>query len=293
MELFETIGTRRSVRFFKPWKEVEDWKIQMMLQAARYASCQGNCGSTEAIVIDKRTYPEDKFEKIVECASPFNEIHLRQAPIVIAWLINMDAWYKELVESFAVLFPSRAITVAHGWTYKILTESTYPRLMSFPRDRTEDLLRIEAGQAIANAFLAATDLGLGCCLLATGRKPEEFPKVLGTPDNIVPIWLMSVGYAAEDPGQRPRKRFDRLFHYNEYGTPLKQDDEVKQELTAKKMIQPMDPLPGREEELRHICRMFGLPEDMPDMPKEKIKALYEEESPYFGELPDGLEEKGV
>ncbi len=293
MELFETIGTRRSVRFFKPWKEVEDWKIQMMLQAARYASCQGNCGSTEAIVIDKRTYPEDKFEKIVECASPFNEIHLRQAPIVIAWLINLDAWYKELVESFAVLFPSRAITVAHGWTYKILTESTYPRLMSFPRDRTEDLLRIEAGQAIANAFLAATDLGLGCCLLATGRKPEEFPKVLGTPDNIVPIWLMSVGYAAEDPGQRPRKRFDRLFHYNEYGTPLKQDDEVKQELTAKKMIQPMDPLPGREEELRHICRMFGLPEDMPDMPKEKIKALYEEESPYFGELPDGLEEKGV
>ncbi len=293
MELFEAIGTRRSIRFFKPWKEVEDWKIQMMLQAARYASCQGNCASTEAIVIDKRTYPEDKFEKIVECASPFNEIHLRQAPIVIAWLINIDAWYKELVESFAVLFPSRAITVAHGWTYKILTESTYPRLMSFPRDRTEDLLRIEAGQAIANAFLAATDLGLGCCLLATGRKPEEFPKVLGTPDNIVPIWLMSVGYAAEDPGQRPRKRFDRLFHYNEYGTPLKQDDEVKQELTAKKMIQPMDPLPGREEELRHICRMFGLPEDMPDMPKEKIKALYEEESPYFGELPDGLEEKGV
>ncbi len=293
MELFEAIGTRRSVRFFKPWKEVEDWKIQMMLQAARYASCQGNCGSTEAIVIDKRTYPEDKFEKIVECASPFNEIHLRQAPIVIAWLINMDAWYKELVESFAVLFPSRAITVAHGWTYKILTETTYPRLMSFPRDRTEDLLRIEAGQAIANAFLAATDLGLGCCLLATGRKPAEFPKVLGTPDNIVPIWLMSVGYAAEDPGQRPRKRFDRLFHYNEYGTPLKQDDEVKQELNAKKMIQPMDPLPGREEELRHICRMFGLPEDMPDMPKEKIKALYEEESPYFGELPDGLEEKGV
>ena len=293
MDIFETIGNRRSIRFFKPWKDVEDWKIQMMLQAARYASCQGNCGSTEAIVIDKKTYPKKKFEQIVECASPFNEIQIRQAPVVIAWLINMDAWYKELVESFAVLFPSRAITAAHGWTYKLLTEQTYPRLMSFPRDRTEDLLRIEAGQAIANAFLMATELGLGCCLLATGRKPTEFPKVLGTPENIVPIWLMAVGYAAESPGQRPRKRFDKLFHYNKYGKPYKEDKNVKEELTDLSMIQPKDPLPGREEELKHICRMFGFKEDMPDMPKNKIRELYKKDSIYYGELPKGLEKKGV
>lgn len=293
MELMEAIGTRRSIRFFKPWKEVEDWKIQRMLQAARYASCQGNCGSTEAIVIDKKTYPADKFEQLIECASTFNEIQLRTAPIVIAWLVNMDAWYKELVESFAVLFPARAITAAHGWTYKILTETTYPRLMSFPRDRAEDLLRIVAGQAISNALLAATELGLGCCLLATGRKPAEFPKVLGVPENIVPLWLMAVGYAAETPGQRPRKRFDKLYHYNTYGTPLKEDPAVKEMLRESRMIQPMDPLPGREEELRHVCRMFGLKEDMPDMPKEKIRALYEKDSIYYGEIPPGLEEKGV
>lgn len=293
MELLETIGTRRSIRFFKPWKEVEDWKIQRMLQAARYASCQGNCGSTEAIVIDKRTYPEDKLEQIIECASPFNEIQLRQAPIIIAWLINMDAWYKELIESFAVLFPARAVSAAHGWTYKILTESTHPRLMSFPRDRAEDLLRIEAGQAIAHSLLAATELGLGCCLLATGRKPAEFPKVLGVPDNIVPLWLMAVGYAVESPGQRPRKRFDRLYHSNVYGNYLKEDPEIRQELRDNNMIQPSAPLPGRDEELRHICRMFGFTEDMPDMPKEKIRALYQEDSIYYGEVPPGLEDKGV
>lgn len=293
MELFEAIGTRRSFRFYKPWKQVEDWKIQMMLQAARHASCQGNCGSTEAIVIDKRTYPEEKFEQIVECASTFNEIHLRQAPVVIAWLINMDAWYKELIQSFAVLFPARAITAAHGWTYKELTEKTFPRLMSFPQDKAEDLLRVEAGQAIAHSMLAATELGLGCCLLATGRKPAEFPKVLGTPDNVVPLWLMAVGYPAEEPGQRPRKRFDRLFHYNEYGTPLEENRDVKEDLKSRKMIQPMDPLPGREEELKHICRMFGFKEEMPDMPKDKIRELYKKDSPYYGELPPDLEDKGV
>lgn len=293
MELFEAMGNRRSFRFYKPWKEVEDWKIQKMLQAARYASCQGNCNSTEAIVIDKKTYPEDKFEQIVECASPFNEIQIRQAPILVAWLINMDAWYKELIQTFQVLFPARAITAAHGWTYKHLTEQTYPRLMSFPKEKAEDLLRIEAGQAIAHSMLAATELGLGCCLLATGRKPTEFPKVLGTPDNIVPIWLMAVGYPAEEPGQRPRKRFDRLFHYNEYRNKLEEDSVVREELVLEGLIQPMDPLPGREEELKHICRMFGFTEEMPDMPKDKILEMYEEESPYFGELPPDLEDRGV
>jgi nitroreductase len=293
MELFESMGTRRSVRFFKPWQEVEEWKIQMILQAARYASCQGNCNSTEAIVIDKRTYPEEKFEQIIECASPFNEIQLRQAPVIIAWLINMDAWYKELIQTFQVLFPARAITAAHGWTFKHLTEQTYPRLMSFPKDKAEDLLRIEAGQAIAQALLAATELGLGTCLLATGRKPAEFPQVLGTPENIVPIWLMAVGYGAEQPGQRPRKRFDRLFHSGEYGTPLAEDQDVRKELEIEGLIQPMDPLPGREEELKHICRMFGFTEAMPDMPKERILEMYEEDSPYYGELPPGLEKRGV
>jgi hypothetical protein len=139
----------------------------------------------------------------------------------------------------------------------------------------------------------ATELGLGCCLLATGRKPAEFPKVLGVPENVVPIWLMAVGYAAESPGQRPRKRFDRLFHLNEYGNALKEDKDVKEELKRRKLIQPMDPLPGRDEEVLHICRMFGLPEGLPDMPKDQIEALYNEDSPYYGELPPGLEERGV
>ena len=127
-------------------------------------------------MIDKKTYPPEKFEQIVECGSPFNEIHLRQAPIIVAWLINMDAWYKELIQTFQVLFPARAITAAHGWTYKILTESTYPRLMSFPRDRAEDLLRVEAGQAIANAMLAATDLGAWVLSYRHGEKAGRVPE---------------------------------------------------------------------------------------------------------------------
>ena len=68
---------------------------------------------------------------------------------------------------------------------------------------------------------------------------------------------------------------------------------MRKELEQQKLIQLMDPLPGREEELRHICRMFGFTEDMCDMPKDKVLEMYEEDSPYYGELPLGLEERGV
>lgn len=39
--------------------------------------------------------------------------------------------------------------------------------------------------------------------------------------------------------------------------------------------------------------MFGFKEDMPDMPKDKIKEMYDEDSIYYGELPPDLEKKGV
>ncbi len=116
---------------------------------------------------------------------------------------------------------------------------------------------------------------------------------MASPLHLQLYYIKAVGYAAETPGQRPRKRFDKLFHYNEYGIPLKEDAEVKEELKKAKMIQPMDPHPGRDEELKRLCKMFGLDEGMPDMPKEKIRALYEKDSIYYGEVPEGLEEKGV
>ena len=40
--------------------------------------------------------------------------------------------------------------------------------------------------------------------------------------------------------------------------------------------------------------LMGFTEGMPDVPKEHIRAPCEDEgSPYYGELPPGLAEKGV
>ena len=68
--VLQAIGDRRSIRYFDPDRKVEEWKVQAMLQAARFASCQGNINATEAIVVTKET--TDLWDEIEECVSGFN-----------------------------------------------------------------------------------------------------------------------------------------------------------------------------------------------------------------------------
>ena len=39
--ILQSLGNRRSIRYFDESREVERWKIETMLQAARFSSCQG------------------------------------------------------------------------------------------------------------------------------------------------------------------------------------------------------------------------------------------------------------
>ncbi len=73
----QTVGDRRSIRYYDPDKKVEDWKIQTILQTARFASCQGNINATEAIVVQKETC--DIWDEIEECVSGFNVQMINQA----------------------------------------------------------------------------------------------------------------------------------------------------------------------------------------------------------------------
>src|SRR4030067_1123285 len=57
-DFFDVIGSRRSVRYFKPWKPVEPEKLESFLQAARIASHMGNANAVHAIeFIDKSARP--------------------------------------------------------------------------------------------------------------------------------------------------------------------------------------------------------------------------------------------
>src|SRR5258708_37470424 len=108
------------------------------------------------------------------------------------------------------------------------------------------LAACEAGFAMTQAMLAAVDEGLGVCLHAFN--PEGVKDVLKAPDYLIPIWVLEVGYPAEDPltgGQRPREPPAQTFFFGSFPNPIPSDPKVVEYLREKKKNQTEDPRPPR------------------------------------------------
>lgn len=275
--ILRTLGDRRSIRYFDPDRTVEHWKIETMLQAARFASCQGNINATEAIVVQKETC--EVWDELEECVSGFNVQLMNQSSHLILWLTNLNAWYGRAVDGISTIALAAAATKYHGWNYEFSMTQTIPRLMSFPTERTEMLLRFESGQAAANAIAAGVGLGLGNILVAFGRKPGGVEKVFGLPSHYRFTWGHAVGYPLENPdagGQRPRLKFEKLFHDNAFGTPLQSEPATVEMLKEKGLIQEQAPLPGRIEEIVGIAERFGRDPGMLYFPAREIRRLLDD-----------------
>ena len=281
--VLQAVGDRRSIRYFDPDRKVEDWQIQTVLQAARLASCQGNINATEAIVVQKET--SELWDEIEECVSGFNVQIINQCSHLIFFLTNLNAWYGRANDGLSTLSLSGALTKYHGWNYEFTMTQTVPRLMSFPTERTENLLRFETGLAVSQTMLTATSLGLGSILIAFGRKPGGVEKAFGLAPNLKFTWGYAIGYPLEDEkagGQRPRLKFDKLFHRDAYGVPWGSDSSVDDALREKGMIQEQAPLPGRIEELDELASRFGREPGVVSWPEKEVKRLMNDDDWDFG-----------
>jgi nitroreductase len=279
----QTVGDRRSIRYYDPDRKVEDWKIQTILQSGRLASCQGNINATEAIVVQKETC--DIWDEIEECVSGFNVQIINQCSHIIFWLTNLNAWYGRANDGLSTLALSGALTKYHGWNYEFTMTQTVPRLMSFPTERTEILLRFESGLAVGQAILCANALDLGSILLAFGRKPGGIEKAFGLAPHLKFTWAHAIGYPLEDEkggGQRPRLKFEKLFHKDQYGVPLMPDPAVDEALKQKGMIQEQAPLPGRLEEIDQLASKFGRDPGVVSWPEKEVRRLINDEDWDFG-----------
>lgn len=281
--ILEALGSRRSIRYFDDSRDVERWKIESMLHAARFASCQGNINATEAIVVRRDECA--LWDELEECVSGFNVQIINQASHLILWLTNINAWYGRAVDGISSLSLAGAATKYHGWNYEFSMTQTIPRLMSFPPARTEMLLRFETGQAVANAMASGVGLGVGNILIAFGRKPGGVEKAFGLPPNYKFTWGHAVGYPLEDPtagGQRPRLKFETLFHDNALGTPYVCQPSTEALLREKGLIQEQAPLPGRFEEMARIAEMHGRDPGVLYFPAAEIKRLMADDDWDFG-----------
>ncbi len=281
--VLQAIGDRRSIRYYDPERTVEDWKIQTMLQAGRLASCQGNINATEAIVVTKDT--TDLWDEIEECVSGFNVQIINQSSHLIFWLTNINAWYGRANDGLSTLALSGALTKYHGWNYEFTMTQTVPRLMSFPTERTEMLLRFETGLAVSNAILTGTALDVGSILIAFGRKPGGIEKAFGLPPNYKLTWGHAVGYPLEDlkaGGQRPRLKFEKLFSKDTPGNGWPMVDGLADALKAKGMIQEQAPVSGRIQEIEDLAAKFSREPGVVSWPEKEVKRLINDDDWDFG-----------
>ncbi len=261
MEFKEAAGTRRSIRFFRPWQPVEREKIQKIFEAANRSSRSMNADYAKAIVVRRSELPAETIDAL---RNPTTTASLDLAPVYIFWYLDMDYpnggadRLKELVEN-------HVLTPSHGWSKAYVDEFLWPQVLKPIADNqmaTMFMGTIEVGQAIANALLAAVDEGLGTCLHAF-TAADKVKDMFHVPDNWIPIWLQLLGYPAEEAaagGQRPRRPLSANFFEGSADKPFEEDAEVTESLKRDKLIQDPGPFPHREMEVKMISRMFGLPE---------------------------------
>jgi hypothetical protein len=120
---------------------------------------------------------------------------------------------------------------------------------------------VDCGQGIAQATLAAFELGLGTCCLGAGPKGPAVMEKLGVPSQCRLLLIQTVGYPLEHweaGGQRPRLPFEDLFHINNFGQPFPRNEEVVAELTRDGMFTAPAPLPDRDDELEFMQKALNL-----------------------------------
>ena len=274
MDVLRAIGSRRSIRWFRPWEPVPLAMVQRVLEAARMTGSPGNLQPWRAIVVVAADLDAADRRTLLEANNRQRAHEL--APVWIYWYADPDAAVPEVfLERVNELLPTGAIPAAFGWSPEAARRSIVdgepaehglPALDTFvhglPYEVSVVLAAQETNAACAVATLAAVDAGLATCLhtIASPARQDEVKAVLGAPEWLVPVWVQLLGHPAESPdagGQRPRQPFEELFSLGRWGSVFPRDEAVVEEMRQRGLLQEVGPRPGREEELEHLARMFG------------------------------------
>ena len=274
MEFLKVVGDRRSIRWFKPWEPVDPVSIQRILEAARWCGCPGNLQPWRAVVVAQRDLDPVDRERLLDAAN--RQRPHEQAPVWIYWFgdvaaVAPGAFYSQIALGLEV----GMLAEAAGWDLAAAKRSIeqgvpappgmpplHQTVHGLPPQIAAALAMQETNAAITLATLAAVNEGLGTCLhiAATPSAAGALYEVLGVPETYLPVWLQLVGHPAESReagGQRPRQPFEALFSLGRWGTPVPRDDRVVDDLRREGLLQAPAPLPGRDEEIAHLARMFG------------------------------------
>jgi len=177
-ELIELMKERWTARKFKS-KDVEEEKLDKILEAGRWAPSGGNKQPWELIVIRD----EDTIKKIAE--------------------IYADGMG---LSSLPEMYTSAPVLIAAGIDTRII--DSYPDMMP-----SEFVIYASMGTMIQNMSLVATSLGLS---LSWGTQPEdiheELKDLLDIPDHIYIPDILQLGYPAQERYSSDRRDVEKFKH---------------------------------------------------------------------------------
>ncbi|MEE9525287.1 MAG: nitroreductase family protein [Candidatus Woesearchaeota archaeon] len=173
MDVKQAIEERRSIRKYQD-KEVPEEFIKEMLEAARLAPSGNNAQPWLYKVIKDSQQKEKLRENEI-----FKQEFVYEAPVIIVCCANPEAYPKaKFEEGFDDSYESRAA-----------------------RDLTI---------ATDHLVLRATELGLGTCWVGWMEK-NKIKDVLNIPKDYVVPYVITVGYAAQEPKPLKRKSIDEII----------------------------------------------------------------------------------
>jgi len=82
-------------------------------------------------------------------------------------------------------------------------------------DKDNPWSTIDTTIALENMVIAAEAQGVGSCWVGD-FKEDEVKKLLGIPDSLKVICLVTFGYPAETPHHRSKKSLEEIVHYNKF-----------------------------------------------------------------------------
>lgn len=200
MILMDAIKKRRAVRSYLS-KAVSDELLLEVLEAARYAPSGGDSQSWLFGVV------RDKATKELLAKAAGNQGWISEAPAIIACCARLDKDMATLPEDDFGLIVNNTRFGDEFINY--MNQCPDRKMVATFWSNGVPLI---PGEHIA---LAAASKGLSTCWIGylDLRKANE---ILGLPDDVVCLFLMPIGYAAEEPGEIYRKTLDEIIFYEKW-----------------------------------------------------------------------------
>jgi nitroreductase len=179
--MLKEITTRRSIRKYTD-KPVDDEIILTLLESARLAPSGSNTQPWRFIVIKS----EETRKRLA--AASHNQNWMVSAPVHI---------------------------VCAGDIRCRISEDTAVELYeNSPLVEAKQIIR-DTAIAVEHMVLTAERLGLGTCWVADFTQ-EDIRPVVNIPEDKYIICVLTVGYPAEQPKARPRKKLEEIIHYEKW-----------------------------------------------------------------------------